>query len=186
MSSSTPRPIWLTLGLIAIGLAIASVVLTEWLHLEPCYLCIFQRLLMFVLGALALLTALALGTAAGRWLGATVALIGSGGIATAAYQTWLQWQPPGSATCLSADPGLIERLVEWLGQLSPSLFLATGFCEDAGLWIFHLSLANWSLVCFALLSGVAVWTSWRQREQAAEAHTRPSDRHRTHLPGGLE
>ena len=163
MPPSTERPVWLTLGLIAIGLAMATVLLTEWLHLEPCYLCVFQRLLMFVLGTLALFTALAPATTAGRWLGATVALVGSCGIAAAAYQSWLQWQPPGSASCLSSDPGLIERLVEWLGQLSPSLFLATGFCEDAGLSIFHLSLANWSLLCFALLSGVAVRASWKPR-----------------------
>lgn len=187
MSSRTPRTAWLTLGLVATGLAVATILLTEWLHLQPCYLCILQRLLMFVLGALALLTALAIGTPVARWLGTSVVMIGSGGIAAAAYQTWLQWQPPGSATCLSSDPGLIEQLVEWLGQLSPSLFLATGFCEDDGLSIFDLSLANWSLICFALLSGVAVLALWRQRGPlASDTRRNPSDSHRTHLPGGLE
>lgn len=188
MPFPTPRPLWLTLAVVATGLALATVLLTEWLHLEPCYLCVFQRLLMFVLGALALLAALASGTPVGRWLGAAVPVVGAGGMVAAGYQTWLQLQPPGSTSCLNADPGLVERLIEWLGQLSPSLFLATGFCEDAGLSILHLSLANWSLIGFMLLSGVAVWTSWSHWRAHASA---PADQHRhrshrTHIPGGLE
>lgn len=147
---------WLALAGASGGLAIASVVLTLWLDLQPCHLCIFQRLLYLLIGALALS-----GTFAGRplrqILGVLLALLAAGGAATAAYQVWLQAQPLGSVSCVGAEVGSIERLVEWLGELAPNLFLATGFCEDEGLVILGLSLAQWSLLCFL---GILVATLW--------------------------
>jgi disulfide bond formation protein DsbB len=51
--------------------------------------------------------------------------------------------------------------VEWLGQLQPELFLATGFCEEAELSILSLSLANWALVSFSAFLVVAGWALFR-------------------------
>ena len=82
------------------------------------------------------------------------------GIAAAAYQGWLQLQPPGTISCVGGDPGLIERLVEWLGQQAPTLFMATGFCEDPALVILGLSLANWALVTFSLCLFAGSWALW--------------------------
>lgn len=79
------------------------------------------------------------------------------GVAVAAYQSYLQAQPPGSISCMAGEPSLIERIVEWLGQLSPELFLATGFCENAELSILGLSLAHWSLLSFSTFLLAAVW-----------------------------
>lgn len=84
-----------------------------------------------------------------------------GGMATAGYQSWLQWQPPGSVTCAGSQPGLIERFIEWLGQLQPELFLATGFCEDKDLTILGLSLANLAFIAYAALGALALWLSIR-------------------------
>ncbi|MFN3595234.1 MAG: disulfide bond formation protein B [Thiobacillaceae bacterium] len=78
-----------------------------------------------------------------------------GGVA--AYQSWLQMQSPGSISCVGGEPGLIERLVEWLGQRVPELFLATGFCEEKELVILGLSLANWALIAFACFFILALW-----------------------------
>ena len=38
-----PRPLWALLALITAAVALASLVLTPWLELEPCHLCILQR-----------------------------------------------------------------------------------------------------------------------------------------------
>ena len=89
--------------------------------------------------------------------GILVALAAAGGAATAAYQSWLQAQPPGSISCVGGQPGGIERLVEWLGQQVPALFLATGFCEEEELVILGLSLAHWALVCFVAVLALALW-----------------------------
>jgi disulfide bond formation protein DsbB len=73
-------------------------------------------------------------------------------------------QPPGSISCMAGEPSQIERLVEWLGQLQPELFLATGFCEEAELSILGLSLANWALVSFSAFLVAAGWALFRARQ----------------------
>jgi protein dithiol:quinone oxidoreductase len=64
---------------------------------------------------------------------------------------------------VAGTPGLLERWVEWLGQQAPTLFMATGFCEDEGLSILGLSLANWALILFVLCLAVGVLGLFRSR-----------------------
>lgn len=149
------RALWIGLGLACAAAAAFSIGITVWLQLNPCHLCIFQRLLLMLMAPLALLV----------WRPAPWGLAAGGGFAilalsggsTAAYQTWLQLQPPGSISCVGADMGPIEHLVEWLGGWWPSLFMASGFCEDRELVILGLSLANWTFALFAVLLLVALW-----------------------------
>ena len=161
MSRIAPKHLWLFLALSAAGLVAGSLVLTAWLQLHPCHLCIFQRLLFMKLAVLGLL-AFFLPGGWGRLAGILSLPIAGLGIGVATYQSWLQLQPPGGATCAGGQPGLIERLVEWLGQRVPELFLATGFCEDEELAILGLSLANWSLVAFAAFFLIALWAIFLQ------------------------
>lgn len=150
------RFIWLALSLAAIFLVAGSLVLTAWLNLHPCHLCIFQRLLFMLLALLAGWAFFVNGWLQ-RSVGLVIALLSLTGVAVAAYQSYLQVQPPGSISCMAGEPSLIERIVEWLGQLSPELFLATGFCENAELSILGLSLAHWSLLSFSTFLLAAVW-----------------------------
>ncbi len=163
MPALTPRLIWSILATASLGLVAISFVLTAWLNLHPCHLCIFQRLLFMKLAVVFLLAAWLTPRPLGWWAGLAGVSIAAAGIATAAYQSWLQWQPPGSISCMAGEPGLIEQLVERLGQLQPELFLATGFCEDAELHILSLSLANWSLISFAACFIAGIWALSRPR-----------------------
>ena len=155
MRRPTPRQLWLVLALAAAGLVAGSLILTAWLDLRPCPLCIFQRLLLMAIAVFAL---------AAFWLrggwqrlagGLTLPLSGVG-MGVAGYQSWLQTRLPGSVACAGGEPGLIERLVEWLGQRVPELFLATGFCDEEELSILGLSLANWALIAFIVFFGIAL------------------------------
>jgi protein dithiol:quinone oxidoreductase len=87
------------------------------------------------------------------------------GAGVAAYQVWLQAQPEAMFTCGGADPNLIERLVDWLGQQLPSLFLATGICGDKELVILGYSLAVWSLAAFVANVPASVWALLRGRRR---------------------
>jgi len=136
---------WLLIGLISGSFAVASLILTSWLGLHPCHLCIFQRLLFMLIAVLGLMAAL---NRDHRPAGGLVLLSAAVGAGAAGYQSWLQTLPAGTLSCVSGEPGLIERLVEWLGQQAPALFLATGFCENEELVILGLSLANWALFAF--------------------------------------
>ncbi|EKE17121.1 MAG: hypothetical protein ACD_10C00608G0002 [uncultured bacterium] len=136
-------------GLVAIGMELQAI-----LHLAPCPLCIFQRLLYLAIGALALFGFLwpAIRLA---WAG-LIGLLALLGAAVAGYQTWMQAFPELATECGYAEPNAIERLVDWLGMQSPSMFLATGFCTSRD-WVFlGLSMANWSLLVFAGIVGYGI------------------------------
>lgn len=162
------RFIWPALAGATATLAGASLALTAWLDLHPCHLCIFQRLLFMLLALLAGVAAWGRSRAVMLGAGGLFAVTALGGMAVAAYQSWLQWQRIGSITCASGPPGLIERLVEWLGRLQPELFLATGACENKELTILGLSLANLAFLAFLACAAVAVTallSQSRQRKQ---------------------
>lgn len=160
MTIASTRNLWMLIAAASAGLALASILLTEWLALQPCHLCIFQRLLYMLMAPLALIAALT-GGLSQRISGGLVVIAAGSGAATAAYQTWLQTQPAGSVSCVGPEMGPIERLVEWLGMQLPSLFMATGFCEDEGLVIVGLSLAQWALLCFLFALGLSLWLLFR-------------------------
>lgn len=166
---SARRPIstkvWIALAMLCTCAVLGSFVQTAWLDLSPCHLCIFQRTLFMLLAALAALAAVA-----DRWARPLAGVPGGlfllgcmAGIGAAAYQSWLQLQPAGSVSCVGGQPGPIERLIEWLGQQVPALFLATGFCEDKELVVLGLSLANWALLAFVVCLIAGSWALWHGR-----------------------
>lgn len=151
------RQIVLAVALSALGLGLAAVVLAEVLRLSACHLCIFQRLVHFAIGLVLLL-------AFGLWRRKVVTLLFLAGAAAlsiwgmvaSAQQSWLQWFPDSGLGCALVEPGLTERLIDWLGQLYPLFFMATGSCESKDLVIFGLSLANWSFLAFAAFLAACV------------------------------
>lgn len=148
------------LAALAAGLVAGGLVIGEMLRLNPCPLCIFQRL-MYLLVAL-----FALGgvfwPGGRRWWGVSTGALALGGLATAAYQSWLQLAVEASNECGFGEPSLIERLVDWLGMQWPAMFMATGFCSSKE-WVFlGLSMANWSVLCFAALAAGAAALAFRR------------------------
>jgi len=145
---NVPLRAWFaTLGLGCLGLVAVGMELQNLLRLSPCPLCIFQRLLYIVIGGVGVLGFL-LPQAQRLWSALAMGL-GSFGFAVAAYQTWMQAFPGLAKECSYTDPNLIERLVDWLGMLVPSWFMATGFCTSREWEMFGLSMANWSMMIFA-------------------------------------
>lgn len=149
----------LVIGVGALGLVGAGFVIQEVYRLNPCPLCIFQRLLYIVFGVTALLGAAM--PRGHKGFGLMLAGISLAGIATSIYQSFMQAFPGVINECSYTDPNLIERLVDWLGMQYPMLFMATGFCGSKE-WIFlGLSMANWSLVCFTVLGMLSLaLTGW--------------------------
>jgi disulfide bond formation protein DsbB len=134
--------------------------LGELLHLNACPLCIFQRLLSLLLMLFAL-AGVVLPTLRRLWA-LLAGLTAAGGLATALYQSWLQFAALPSNECGFGEPTLIERLVDWFGMQWPSLFLATGFCSSKELVFLGLSMANWAAFCFAGCVAAAVWLARRR------------------------
>ncbi len=140
------------------GLGFLAVLLAVGLRLEACHLCIFQRIVYFLVGASFLVAFLAWKHVALR----LPALMSAGacslwGICVSAQQSWLQWLPASSLTCSAVEPSLTERLIDWLGGLWPTFFMATGFCGSKDLMILGLSLANWSFLILASFFAASAW-----------------------------
>ena len=154
------RCVFALLATVSLGLVAAGLVLGELAHLHPCHLCNFQRLLYIVLAFFALCGVLLPGWR--RLWCVLVGLTAMGGVISAVQQSWMQYVPQQAIECGFGDPTLVERIVDWLGAQWPAMFMVTGFCTSKE-WIFlGLSLANWSVLCFIALLGVAVWLGCRR------------------------
>lgn len=155
-----PRAAFSLLLLAALGLVGIGLVIGEWMRLNPCPLCIFQRVLYLVVGLWAFFGVL---VPQGRRLwGGLIAATSAGGMATALYQTWMQLNPESATQCGAGELNLIERLVDWLGMQWPFMFMATGFCTTKE-YILGLTMANWSIACFFVFFVLGLWVGFSRR-----------------------
>ena len=153
------RIVFFLLAFAACALLGSGLVLGEWLHLQPCYWCNFQRLLYLVIAMFSLIGALA-GRPVRLW-SALVLLTALGGVAAAARQSWMQYAPALVTECGFGERSLTEQLVDWLSGIWPYMFMVTGLCKEKDWSFLGLTLANWSGLCFAGLAFVAAWMMFR-------------------------
>jgi disulfide bond formation protein DsbB len=132
--------------------------------LEPCPLCIFQRVAFFVMGLVFLLGALHApkGTGGRRGYGVAALLAALGGIAVAGNHVRLQHLPPDQVP--SCGPGL-DYMLEAMPITGVIRKVMTGSGECANVdWSFlGLSMPTWSLVWFVLLAIWAGYAAFRRR-----------------------
>jgi len=149
-----PRLLALLLLLLPSAAVATSFFVQHRLHIDPCSLCIVQRLTYIACATLAVGAFALHGRPAGRVLAAVVAAAALGGLAVALYQTWLQAFPPAHASC-SAGFGMLlddtpfERAWHWLMD-------APGDCREITLRIAGLSMAQASALLFAAIAAAAV------------------------------
>jgi disulfide bond formation protein DsbB len=160
MSRLSPRFVFAALSIVSVGLLVSGLMLGAIEHLDPCYLCNFQRLLYLVV---ALLSACA--AVHDRWhrfWATLLGLVAVWGVASATEQSWMQHYPDQVNECGFSDPTLVETIVDRLAIHWPDMFMVTGLCTVKD-WVFlGLSLANWSALCFLALAGVAFWQVFRR------------------------
>lgn len=151
-------PLFLLLGsLAAVGGSLFADHVLGW---RPCYLCITQRSLYALVGALMLL-----GLVFSGGLRTTVALLTAltcaSGAGVAAYQVLLQVGVQAS-TCGGGNPNPLEQSIDWLADHVGSFFNVTGFCTDP-YPVLGVPMAAWSVLLFAVLGGLATLEAIRSR-----------------------
>ena len=154
-----PSPRLTNLGIFLF--TVVAMLFALWLqydqHLEPCPLCVFQRVAMMATGAVALLAFLHGPTGVGRriYAGLTV-LATAGGIVVAGRHVWLQQLPPDQVP--SCGPGLDYWLDTFpLFEVVGKVLRGSGECAEID-WVFlGITLPGWTLVVFAGLAVLAVW-----------------------------
>lgn len=160
----TPRTVFMagtiaSLGMIAFAISYFQV----YLQLEPCPLCILQRIGMFSVAAVFLMATLhnpgRTGTVIYSILGALAAI---GGGAVSVRHLWLQNLP--KAEIPECSPGY-EYIVDNfpLMEAIPLLLKGSGECSET-LWSFlGLSIPGWTLVGFIFLGLLSLSQLWIRR-----------------------
>lgn len=164
MSRFTPRQIFAALFLACIALLAYGLYLQHVVGLEPCPMCILQRYAFVAIAAIALLAALHGPRRAGSVVyGLLVLAAAVAGGVVAAQQSKLQREPPSLAEC---GPGF-EYMVESFGlaEALPMMFRGAGDCAAIDWTFLGLTIANWSLLCFAVIALLAVWLVLRGGRQ---------------------
>lgn len=148
----------LAIVLLGGGVLFGAEVLEHGAGMNPCPLCLMQRLWFYV-AALAAYAGLLHNP---RWgiyplLTIIAALTGDG---FALRQLWLQSLPAGQAPSCAAP---VSQLLEngMYGEALSSMFFGTGDCTEPDL-VLGLNLAVWALLGFAAIIALAV-LQWRAR-----------------------
>lgn len=134
------------LGLLGFGLY-----LEHGTGLEPCPLCVFQRIAYIAVMLIALFAAIHHPAGWGRYVYASLTVIAAGtGAGIAGRQTWLQHLPADQVP--ECGPGLEYMLEVFpLAQALELILKGSGECAEVQWTFLGFSIAEWSLVCFSLI-----------------------------------
>jgi disulfide bond formation protein DsbB len=137
------------------------------LGIEPCPLCIFQRIAFIVMGLVFLVGAIhGPGQGGRKAYGLLIVLAASAGIAIAARHLWVQHQPLDPlAGCVPGWNYYVENFslrYAWSKTLEHA-FTGHADCAEVNWTLLGLSMPFWTLVCYVLLGAGAVWAAFRRR-----------------------
>ncbi len=132
------------------------------LGIEPCPLCIFQRVALIGVAVFFFFGALHGPKVWGRKVyGVLVALAGFAGAGIAARHIWLQHLPKGQVP--DCGPGLAYMLDAFpLSKTVKMVFTGSGECAEVNWTFLGLSMPVWTLICFVGLAIAALWSAWRR------------------------
>lgn len=133
------------------------------LGLEPCPLCILQRIAVFATGLGFLGAALHRPARAGAvgWAG-VIALVAATGAAIAARHVWITAQPPGTvAECGASLDYMLEVLP--LSEVLAKVLTGSGECGKVDWRFLGLSMPAWVLVSLLGLGAWGVLVNLRRR-----------------------
>lgn len=140
---------------------VSGVILSNYAHLAACPLCILQRMAYLMIGVVGISALAFFRNRRGHTLAALLMALTAGiGAFVAGYQSWLQHHPE-APSCAASSPWW-ENFVYWAGEHAPYFFLSSGMCSDPGFVLFGLSIAEYSLIIFSGLAGLAVFLVTRK------------------------
>jgi len=149
------RLVYLAIFLVCTGLIGFALYLQHSLGLEPCPMCILQRYAFIAVGVIALAAAIQNPALLGRRIySALLCVMGATGGGVAIRHVYLEHYPPKIFDC-GADVGFMLESFP-LTQVLPMIFRGTGDCTKVPWRFLGLSIAEWSLICFALLIVAAI------------------------------
>lgn len=135
------------------------------MKLEPCPLCVTQRIFFLACGLVALIAFLHNPARAGQVAyGFTSAALSLAGGGFALRQIWLQGLPADQVPACGPSLSYMMDVFPWQ-EVIATMFTGDGNCAEVS-WqdpVIGMSIAQWSLVGFILLALVCLWQGLRRR-----------------------
>ncbi len=134
----------------------AILYLQNVLYLDPCPMCVLQRMGFMLIGVVSLAAAIHNPANSGRRLyGALTALLALVAAGVALRHAWLQWFPSPSTRCVGSD---LEYMLNNfpLAEALPKLFAGTGECSEVKWTFLYLSIPEWAFVWFLLFAAIGL------------------------------
>ncbi len=152
-----------TLGLIVCAALISSAFYMQYvMGLDPCPLCMMQRIVIYVLAATFLLAIIHKPAITGQRIYASlITLFALLGAAFSSRQLWLQSLPPDEVPACGPSLEYMLDVLPWADVLNAMMY-GTGDCAKVAWTFLSISIPGWTLiafVCFALLGLM----QWRRR-----------------------
>jgi protein dithiol:quinone oxidoreductase len=132
------------------------------LGLEPCPLCIFQRVTIAFLGVFFLIAALHGARNPSRYIYAfLIGLASSATVAVASRHVYIQAQPPGSVPACGAPLAAMIQFMPFTDVLKKVL-KGGGECAKIDWTFLGLAMPWWVMFCALALGMIGVWANTRR------------------------
>lgn len=133
------------------------------LGLEPCPLCILQRLAILATAVVFLVAALHNPAGWGHrvYAGLLTLTLGSG-IALSSRHSWLQYFHTGdeAGLCGMSLEYMLDVLSPW--EIIKTVLKGTGDCTRIDWSFLGLSIPAWTLICFVVLAAIGITRNWQR------------------------
>ncbi|KTD14246.1 disulfide bond formation protein B [Legionella israelensis] len=162
MTKRVYRNIEVLLSLITLFVLGASFYFQYYKNMEPCPLCLMQRLCVFLLLFLTFV-GVRLGTIKRAKLISLLKMIVSvAGIYFSGRQLWLQSLPPESTPACMPTLDVLFKYFPWQDVIR-ALFWGAGDCAEVSWQWLGLSMPAWTLLYFIFMLSVSILLYWRLR-----------------------
>jgi disulfide bond formation protein DsbB len=153
--------------LVSLGLLLYAWYAQSVLGLEPCPLCIFQRIGIALIGLLFLLAAV---HDPRRWgsrvYGVLLLLAALATIGVAARHVWIQSQPPGTVASCGASLAYMYEIFP-VGTVIRKVLTGSGECARVTWRFLGLTMPAWVLIASVCLGALAAIANFPSRRAAA-------------------
>ncbi|MHB1946690.1 MAG: disulfide bond formation protein B [Gammaproteobacteria bacterium] len=152
------RPLNYFIALLFVALLLGGAYYLQiYMGINPCPLCMLQRITLGVLGCLFLLGILFSSKGFGRIsIGLLCAFVSILGIILAGRQVWLQHSPANAGANCEASLSYMLSVLPF-DEVIKRIFAGGAECARIDWQILHLSLAEWSLISFIVCLLFSLW-----------------------------
>jgi disulfide bond formation protein DsbB len=152
------------LGFLACACLLAYAYYAQFfLHLEPCPLCIFQRIGIFVLGLVFLAAALHDPGPTGRKLYALCAALAALGTAAIAVRhLYIQSLPPDAVPACGASLDFMLKVFS-ISEVLVKVLTGSGECAKITWDFLGLAMPAWVLISAVILGAFGLWSNLRRQ-----------------------